>query len=323
MLEKKANPAELYARARNARDVGALGESEALAREILIELPANLSARMLLAELLLSQGRFAEGWENYEARFDYRVAIGEPAQEAPTYSQWKGEDLSGKSILVWPEQGFGDQIQFARYIPELVAKAARVTILVGSELAAIFDHFGADVLAISDGLVVPRHDFWTYPGSLPLLLGTLPSNAYLKARVPAPSPKLRIGLTWQGNSLHSNDENRRATPEIFRPLLDLNAQLVALSPAQTGAVDFAQTAAMIDQLDLVISVDTAVAHLAGAMGRPVYVLLPRIGVDWRWMWGKPDNPWYPTGKFFRQNSPGDWGQPVSSIRKSILEDFPR
>ena len=89
MLEKKTNPADLYARARNARDAGALGESEALAREILLELPANLSARMLLAELLLSQGRFAEGWENYEARFDYRVAIGEPAQEAPTYSQWK------------------------------------------------------------------------------------------------------------------------------------------------------------------------------------------------------------------------------------------
>ena len=230
--------------------MGDLAHSEALAHLILDQIPDNLSARLLLAELLLSQGRFGEGWPYYEARIAYRVAVGGTPQAVPSYPRWNGEQLAGKSIVIWPEQGLGDQIQFSRFVPALVALGARVTLLVGPELAPILQHLGAEVMTIVDGIHIPPHDFWTYPGSLPLHLGFLPSEPYLEAQFPSPSTTLRIGLAWQGNSSQSNDSNRRATPEIFRPLLGQSTQLVSLSPAQTNAKNFAQTAAMIDQLDL-------------------------------------------------------------------------
>jgi Flp pilus assembly protein TadD len=333
-------------------------DAEMCFRQALALQPGYQMARLNLAMLLLAQGRFDEGWACHEAR--YHPDLPDPDAPMPSlpFAQWQGEPLAGKSLLVWPEQGFGDLIQFCRYLPLLKMQgAARITLVCRSPLASLMcTVVGVDqVLSADDARALELHDFWTLPLSLPLHFHTVLSS------IPAPIPylhapverraawahcltsndgKIKVGLVWRGNAMHANDM-RRSLPgiSILEPLWSIaGVQLISL---QHGAAtveaqqwsadhpllelgskvsDFADTAAIVEQLDLLITVDTAVAHLAGALGTPCWVLLPDYRTDWRWLRERNDSPWYPGRmRLFRQAWKQDWSAVIEQVAQSLRD----
>lgn len=287
--------------------------------------------------LHLLSGRFEEGWRGYEYRWQVDGVQG--GQRRHTESpMWQGEPAYGRTILLWAEQGFGDAIQFVRYVPLLVGLGWRVVLEVPPPLTRLFAGIaGVSVVAIGDSL--PSFDVQCPLLSLPLLLatriGTIPApvpysalgqDAIASWSSRLPRDGLRVGVVWQGDRRHRNDKNRSFHPEQFSPLGDVpGVHLVSLQKdagaepltrlSPDGSIqtlgsdyergDFLDTAAVIMALDMVIGADTAVMHLAGTLGRPVWVALPSVA-DWRWMREREDNPWYPTMRLFRQTQPGDW-----------------
>jgi hypothetical protein len=307
--------------------VGELAEAEQILRTALSLSPDHALVRQALAINLMSQGQYAEGWRLYESRHQ-NPALQLPTAAALPFPQWQGESLAGKRIVIFPEQGFGDHIQFARFIPQMQADGAEVTVLTRPELVTLFVHSFPDVnvMAAVGAVEFPDPHFWAMGGGLVGRLGvtlqTLPSKPYLKT--PAIWPPLpagfKIGVQLRGNPHHKNDINRSLPPEAAAQLrAELPGQVISLEPAATGAQDFAQTAALIEQLDLVIAVDTSVAHLAGALGRRCFVLLPAYDTDWRWLRDRSDSPWYPSLRLYRRDlDDADWtptlGRLVSDVR---------
>ncbi|MDD5298535.1 MAG: tetratricopeptide repeat protein [Rhodocyclaceae bacterium] len=322
-------------------DVRRLDESEACFRRVLALEPGHVSARWNLATLELTLGRFAEGWAGYEIRFD--PGCKDQCIPRPTlpFPPWEGQSLAGKTLLVWPEQGFGDEIQFCRYVPLLKARgAAHVTLVCKPALKPLLGTLAGPDSLITTQDPVPTHDYWVPLMSLPLRLSTTPENLpadlpYLRAlpermcewqrRLPAIGR--RVGLAWKGSSIHKNDANRSlpalstlaplwSVPDVrFVSLQKGNGEDEACNPPPGQPLlhlgsdirDFGDSAAIIAQLDLLITVDTALAHVAGALGKPCWVLLPFLGSDWRWMRERRDSPWYPGAiRLFRQTAPGDW-----------------
>jgi tetratricopeptide (TPR) repeat protein len=339
-------------------ELGRLPDAEASFRKALALQPDHVDAKCKLGALLLSTGRFEEGWQLYEARYDERLTDRHAFAPSVRYPQWRGEGLQGKSVLVWQEQGYGDMIQFGRYLSVLKAQgAAWITLACAPALHRLFGAL-ADVDAVVDGeseLARAEHDFWTLPLSIPHRVGTtlesIPFAVYLKpsgelvekwrARF-GPAKKARIGLVWKGNPAHGNDRHR-SLPSLatLAPLLSVpgvsfvslqkgqgETDVQSLEPGQSmvhagpDIQDFADTAAIIAQLDLVICVDTAVAHLAGGLGKPCWVLLPERATDWRWMQERVDSPWYPgTTRLFRQAARGDWTATIEQVRRACLDVF--
>ncbi len=327
-------------------------EAEAMLRQALQATPQPVAARMNLASLLLASGRLEEGWPLYEARLEPNFS--EPRQAAPTlpFPRWNGEPLAGKSLVVWTEQGFGDSIQMARYGAVLKARGARrVTFVCLPSLKALLKTAAGFNDVITDGAKFPDHDYWVFALSLPLHLGTRLDNIpdslpYLHAgpaRVAHWQPRLpargfKVGLVWKGAKDHRNDLNR-SLPSLatLAPLWDIpglsfvslqkrQGEEEALSPPPGQPLvalgqemkDFADGAAIVSQLDLVICVDTAIAHLAGALGKPVWVLLPAWGTDWRWLQQREDSPWYPgVMRLFRQQTPGDWSGTIAEVAQAL------
>ena len=329
-------------------------EAEAAYRHALAIRPDYPDARWNLGLLLLYLGRWSEGWPLYEIR--YHKDRKQPVAYVPSLScpQWRGESLHGKSLLIWPEQGFGDAIQFVRYLPLLKAQgAARVTLVCEPALRVLFQSVaGADaVVSQQEAQDGSAYDFWTLLLSIPLhlkaTLESIPSSLpYLSAptdRLAAWKPRLpqtgvRVGLVWKGNAGHNNDRNR-SLPNlaVLAPLWQVpsvnfvslqigqgEAEAAAVSTTQPmlhlgpNIEDFADSAAIVAQLDLVISVDTALAHLAAALGKPCWVLLPRIGTDWRWLDARSDSPWYPkVVRLFRQQEWADWSGVVDEVAASL------
>lgn len=330
-----------------------LPQAEAEARRVLAQKPSHERAPFLLGLSLLTQGRYAEGWAGFEARVLPVNAGGNVIAPSLPYPPWRGESLASKSILVWMEQGLGDEIMMARYAAVLKQMGAQVSWICRPAMAPLLRGVaGIDHLHVASGSVsMPRHDYWCLPMSLPrgcgTTLQTIPSrNPYVSA--PAPlidggdllSPaKLRVGVVWKGAAALANDRNRSlpsletlrtlwsvagvefhslqkgqgeeqgAAPPADQPLTDLGPTLT----------DLAQTAEAIAELDLVICVDTAVAHLAGALGKPCFVMLPAIGLDWRWGATGATTPWYPTLTLFRQTTPGDWEPVVARMAAALAE----
>lgn len=331
-------------------DLGRMQEAEAAYRKALSIDPQYADAKCKLGALLLSLGRFAEGWALFEARYDPGLSDRTALPPVVGYPQWQGESLQGKAVLVWQEQGFGDMIQFGRYLAALKALgAAWITLACAPVLHRLFATVpGID--AVVDGhseLARAPYDYWTLPLSIPYRVGTvldsIPPAAYLRPD-PALAKKwrnelaslkgLKVGLVWKGHANHGNDRNRSLPSlETLRPLLNVagvsfvslqmgqgqdEARTLAAGPAildaAPGIADFADSAALISELDLVISVDTAVAHLAGALGKPSWVMLPAAGLDWRWVRGRTDSPWYPqTMRLFRQTEPGQWASVIEQV----------
>jgi tetratricopeptide (TPR) repeat protein len=278
-------------------------------------------ANLALASLYLSVGRYAEGWPLLQARVALHPGL---IPAGPTsYPEWRGEPLAGKTILIQNEQGFGDQIQMSRFVTYLKRQgASRVTLCCRPPLASLFAELeGVDVVKPIDvGARVrdDRHDYWSRYFSLPQHLGVtlqnLPNAPYLTA--PA-DRRLRwggysgVGLCWRASPSGFNASNKNLPPADAQRLLDLGA--ISLHPEDTGANDFADTAAIIEQLDLVISIDTAVAHLAGAMGKPCWTLLPLVKLDWRWLRGRADSPWHPSMRLYRKSSPDNWASVMDAV----------
>lgn len=299
------------------KQAGRLVEAEAALRAALRLSPANALTRHALGIVLLSQGRYAEGWPLYDARHEIpQLGLFKP--NLP-YPQWQGQSLAGRRLLIFHEQGFGDQIMFARFARWAVEQGADVTLTCNLLLVRLFETMpGVRVLGASGPVEFPDPDYWVMSGSIAgracASPETVPNTPYLSAK--PPSSRGGIGVMVSGNPRHTNDANRSLGPKSAQRLLSLpGAKSLAL--ADTGASDFADTAEIIAGLDLVISVDTAVAHLAGALGKPVWILVPSVMTDWRWMESRTDSPWYPSAKLYRQATPGNWAAVIDAVEAEV------
>ena len=295
----------------------------------------------------LLTGNFEAGWRGHEARLKL------PSSKYPNFRvpRWRGEEaIEDKTILVCADEGLGDTIHFVRYLPMLAARGARVVLAVQPALQRLL--VGMDGVSQCVPIsAIPSLAFdWHCPiSSLPLAFETrldtipkaipylpLPPQSQVQAWASrlGSSPKLKVGLVWSGSSSHANDANRSIPLSLLAPLLDLDATFVSLQKdvrpgdkarlEQTGIVDwtadltdFAETAALISCLDLVITVDTSVAHLAGALGRPTWILLPWTP-DYRWLLDRDDSPWYPTARLFRQTATREYESVIASMRSALL-----
>jgi tetratricopeptide (TPR) repeat protein len=289
---------------------GRLDEAETLLVRAAEYSGPTAESRYSLAHVYLAQGRLAEGWPLYEARREL------PRLETPLrpddLPEWRGEPVEGKRLLVRGEQGFGDQLMFARFLPQIVAAGGRASFLCRPRLARLF----VGGLPVGTNLSGMRFDAWALVGSLPLRfearLDNLPPPAPLALSV-APGGR-GIGVVTRGRPTHFNDANRSLSGEAAARLGALGRDI---SPEATGARDFRETARIIADLELVISVDTAIAHLAATLGKPTWILLPHVGTDWRWMRGRSDSPWYPSVRLFRQPGPGRWEAVLDEVESAL------
>jgi hypothetical protein len=296
---------------------------------------------------MLLKGDFGGGL----ARYEWRKRLMGPPHPRLSGPQWSGHDpLAGKSLFIHCEQGLGDTINFCRYASIAADRGAEVTLSVQAPLLPLLDGFDPRVMLISDAEIPAAFDRQISLLSLPLAFGTtlqtippMPDRLRPSAEKSAawsnrlgPTTKPRVGLVWSGSALHKNDRNRSIPLEMLEPLIEAEVQWIGLqteirerdraasaSCPGLGAhgpelKDFSDTAALIDNLDLVVSVDTSVAHLACAMGKPTWILLP-FAPDWRWLEGREDSPWHPTARLFRQPMPGDWASVIARVGEELAQ----
>jgi Flp pilus assembly protein TadD len=293
--------------------------------------PNNIHAHWNLAAAALLAGNLPRGFAEYEFRKRHdRFRHDFIRLPGPI---WDGSDPRGRTILIRAEQGFGDTVQFARYLTVIAQRGGRPLLACEPTLIPLLKSIaGAEVVSKRDPL--PRYDAWIDEMSLAHVLGTtldtipfpagyLSADPALVAAHRASLPPVRcIGLAWSGNPMHGNDHRRTPPAELFAPFATLpNCHLISLVPDRslpgiTGPArpltDYAETAALIAAIDVVVTVDTSVAHVAGALGRPALVLLP-FAPDWRWLLHRNDTPWYNSLRLVRQPSPGDWRSVVNSV----------
>ena len=330
------------------RQLGRFDDAEVAFRRALELTPNDADGTYYLGMMRLWRGDFAAGWRGYERR----PAIEELRTTQPAIFEraWRGDDLAGRRLLVISEQGFGDAIQFVRYLPQLAARAARIVLDCHPELARVFRASLPDIEVVERGAAVPAVEATVMLLSLPHVTG-MTSAREIPAAIPylrappeltatwttraAAWPAPRVGIAWSGRPSHPDERLRSMALSALAPLIGLPAGFVSLQvdePSRREITaqgwdariidpreaidDFADTAALLKELDLVITVDTAVAHLAGALGRPVWLLLPYV-CDWRWLGQRGTTPWYPTMRLFRQPEPGDWGAAVGSVAKAL------
>jgi len=332
-------------------------EAEAGFGRALRRAPDDANTRFNLGLVRLLRGDFDGGLPLFEARWS--VPLYERRRHAAIAPLAQAAQAAGRRVLLWSEQGLGDAIQYARYAPLLAARGAQVELEVDAPLVALLRTLPGAVPVHGRGTALPGFDLQAPLMSLPGLFGTrldsVPADVpYLRAdplrvaawraRVGAPAGRLRIGLAVSGSAHHANDVNRSIPLHRMRPLYGLadwyllQKELrpsdeieLARSPLRdlrSELLDFGETAAAIASLDLVISVDTALVHLAGALGRPVWILLPYLP-DWRWLLERSDSPWYPSARLFRAPAPGDWdaviGELAAALRRldpgAVAQDF--
>jgi hypothetical protein len=309
--------------------------------------PGSERARFNRGLVRLVLGDLERGLADHEARWNGSdIHMGRPKFPQPP---WDGEAaLAGRTILLHGEQGLGDAIQFARYVPLVVQRGARVVLHVHAPLVSLFRQLPADQVVSFDE-PLPPFDTHCALMSLPFALRT--TLASIPARVPylmagqeridrwrsilGDTTRPRVGLAWSGSATHTNDRNRSMPLAQLAPLSAVAGTLVSLQkdvrPEDTEALrelrvehfggrlhDMEDTAALIALMDVVVSVDTSAAHLAGAMAKPVRILLPHVP-DWRWLTERSDSPWYPTAKLVRQPAPGDWQAVVARLVEELRQ----
>ena len=309
--------------------------------------PSNVKYRLKRATALLLAGRFREGWAEYEWRFR-GAAVGVPPGAGRVREI--GE-LGDRRVLVVAEQGYGDAIQFARYLPSLAELCASVhlecerilTPLLGSVPGITAVHVAGDPHPDFDRVVplmsLPRlfgTTLESVPADVPYVGAAADRVAAWRDRL-AGVTGLKVGIAWAGNPAHENDHNRSLPAVVLEPLTEIPGAVVfslqvgpgegELTRLTDGRVfdlaghlsDFAEAAAAVASLDLMITVDTALAHLAGALARPVWVMLP-FDPDWRWLLGRAESPWYPTARLFRQPRPGAWAAVVADVARALAAE---
>lgn len=330
------------------REKGQLEDAEMFYKRAIDIVPDFTEAHWNRAFTNLLAGNFSEGWKEYEWRWKIQDHY------LPSLSQplWDGSDIRGRTILLHAEQGLGDTIQFIRYAPLVASMGAKVIVVCQKELSRIVqtvENIG-HVVAYGDALpyfeihcplmrlpMIFQTTLETIPVKIPYMSAAPSLVAQWKQRIRNDSSMFKIGLAWAGRPTHVDDRNRSCPLELLLPLIKLDN--ITLYSLQKGSVarqienlprgvkiidyvqmlhDFYDTAALIENLDLVITVDTALAHLTGALGKSVWTLL-RYAPDWRWLLNREDSPWYPTMRLFRQQSPGDWKGVVERVTGSIKE----
>jgi hypothetical protein len=306
----------LFRRAAQAQRTLDYAQASALYRRVLQLRPGFAPAEENLCLALLGAGELEEGFARYDVRFTRD--LGRVNKPALSFPEWRGEPLAGRSILVWIEQGFGDQIMYARFTPVLAAMGAQVSILTPPPLTRLFRNLPARVIEAAGEVQIPRHDYWTMPGSIPARLGVSEASLPTTPFLPVGDGGQGLGVAWRGDPKHPTNVQRSLTPE-HRATLEALPGAVSLLPEDTGAADFEATAEIIKGLELVITVDTSIAHLAGAMGKPVWLLLSAENCCWRWQSGRSDSPWYPSARLFRQTTSGDWGSVMDAVRAALAE----
>ncbi len=318
-----------------------LGEQEGLSRlrALVSEQPHSPQAHWTLSMALLLHGECAQGWREFEWR--RRADALRDSERTFAQPEWQGEPLDGRTILLYADQGFGDTLQFARYVPLVAARGGRVVLEVQPGLKRLLSGMPAVASCVARGEPLP--DFATHAPlmSLPLMLGgsaipqpSAPPVSAASALTPAgprPAP-LRVGLAWAGNPGHQRDKLRSVPAALLEPLAQVDGvEWTSLQRTCSGMPlpdglhfyqacaedgDFADTAELIASLDLVITVDTAIAHLAGTLGKPVWVLLDRTQ-DWRWGLRCETTPWYPSARLFRQVGGPEWAPVVSHVAREL------
>jgi tetratricopeptide (TPR) repeat protein len=304
-----------------------------------------------LALALLAIGRYDEGWREYERRWQTKqLSVGHRGFDQP---QWHGENAEDKTLLVHAEQGFGDTLQFCRYVPLAKERGLKVILEVQPPLVRLMYSLPGVDAVVCRGEALPSFDLHCPTLSLPFAFKTQPDNPpanvpYLFAeekrarlwgeRMKDTTGKLRVGLVWAGSGrVHSpdliaTDRRRSVTPDLLAPLMEVaGVQFYSLqktgvpSPQSFGLIDymsecedFADTAALVSNLDLVISVDTAMVHLTGALGKPIWVL-NRFDTCWRWLQEREDSLWYPTLRLFRQTTAGEWISVIQHVKEALVE----
>lgn len=351
LLAQPEHRASLHNKARALLDLLRVDEALQVSLRAARLYPQDADLRWNLAVAQLLLGDLLPGWRAYEARWQATGFGRAPAVSMAGRARWTGtESLSGQSVLLYAEQGLGDSIQFLRYVRLVAAQAREVLLHVQPALAPLAAGLAPNCRVLLPGETLPATD-WECPLlSLPAAFGTslqtVPSAVpYLRADAALAQEwaswlpqdgRRRVGITWSGNPLHSNDRNRSLPLAALRRLDTPACSFVALQPevresdkapmaAWTGLIDagprlrnFADTAALLQALDLVITVDTSVAHLAGALGRPVWILLP-YAPDWRWMLERADTPWYPTARLYRQPAIGAWGPVMERVHADLQQ----
>ncbi len=324
---------------------------DAYARALVIS-PDFAEAHFNQGITYLLVGDFARGWPKHEYRWQ---TVQRHVRRDFRKPLWLGnEPIEGRTVLAHAEQGLGDTLQFVRYVPELVSRGASVVLEVQPSLSSLLSSMGGVSRLVAKGETLPYFDLHCPLLSLPLacsLAGEYPipgNTPYLRApadRVEKWKPSVsamegpKVGFVWFGNREHCNDRNRSLPPDLAAALVrETPFRLVSLQkgikdPADAalaampqvidlaaGVSDFSDTAAIIGGLDLVITVDTSVAHLAGTLGKPVWILLP-FAPDWRWLLMRGDSPWYPTARLFRQEKPGDWCSVIKAVQVELRNRF--
>ena len=310
--------------------------------------PEHPTAQFNLAVAYLLSGDYARGWPQYESRWKYEHLNG----MLPKYDQprWTGQDLKDKTILVLGEQGHGDNIQFVRFVGDLAGRGARVLVAVNPSLIPLFQGIPQIAELFGPEQILPAFDYWTPIMSIPGLIGSTLDNlshvqSYLRAddvlargwqQRLGPKTRLRVGFCWSGRRDTWINRHKGMPFADMLALIKRNpsyewinlqcdcteeeeAELVQAGvTAYPGSIrTFADSAALIHHLDVVLAVDTAVAHLSGALGRPVWVMLSQFALDWRWLLGRDSSPWYSTATLFRQPRMGDWASVTEKIHKYL------
>ena len=310
-------------------------EAAGIFDQVLEQLPEDPMARYNRGLVRLLLGDLRRGFADYEARLEL-TPVTQCHSQAPL---WTWQPLSGKTILLSAEQGLGDTLQFIRYAALVAGIGAHVVVQCPAPLVKLLETAPGVNLVLANGQTVPPHDFQipllSLPQRLQATLDTIPATGpYLftrrdltkRDRLKGSPSVRRVGIAWAGNPHHANDKNR-SLPASFLDFTGLKGiQFISLQkdlPPPPGLIDardqmadFAATGDFVSQLDLVISVDTAIAHLAGAMGKPVWILLA-FAPDWRWMMDREDSPWYPSARLFRQTKANDWQGVMERVRQSL------
>jgi tetratricopeptide (TPR) repeat protein len=324
-------------------DLGDLAGAVAWSERALAIKPGYGDALMNRCLLQLLKGDYIAGWRNHEVRWQ--------VYPPRLFSQplWTGAPLKEATILLYAEQGLGDSLQFLRYVPLVQAAGGRVVLELPANLRRLAAGLPGLAALVNFGPPLPRFDCRCPLMSLPLAFGTtvetiparvpylaVPEEALRKASALAwPTTGLRVGLAWTGNPSHPKNRSRSIPLGLLEPLFNLdNVQFFSLQMGSAAAElatrrtkitdlapvtgDMADTAAQMAHLDLVVSIDTSIAHLAGALTRPLWVLLSYLP-DWRWLLDREDSPWYPTARLFRQPKPGDWLAVIERVRAALVE----
>lgn len=312
--------------------------------------PADIKLHFAHAQVLLVLGDFKRGWQEYEHRFESPAYTKENGEYVHSLAEiapvWQGEPLEGKTILLHTEQGFGDAIQFARFVRRLKRDygAARVHVNLQAPLADLFSCVdGIDLITRQDVDPCPPFDYHLAAMSIPSVIGmtneTTPTDipyihlpGELVAAHRLPQDALNVGLCWRGRPEHGNDQQRSMSAATLEPLRDISGvrfyslQLGTspewMVPLRETGTDWLADAAFISNLDLVICVDTAVGHLAGALGIPVW-LLTAFAPDWRWQLKRTDSPWYPKHRLYRQAKPREWAEVIERVACDLKMEVSR